>query len=52
MARQTQEHEFTDEEIVGRLRDAAEDERAGRLASCENEDDLRSFFATLRTGRA
>jgi hypothetical protein len=49
MARRTEDHELTDEEMIDRLRDTAEDERAGRLVSCENEDDLRTFFAGLRT---
>jgi hypothetical protein len=49
MARQTQDHELTDEEIVSRLREAEEDAQAGRLVSCETEDDLRAFFGPLRS---
>jgi hypothetical protein len=47
MARQSQAHELTDEEVISRLRQAAQDEGAGRLVRCENEADLRAFFASL-----
>jgi hypothetical protein len=49
MVRQAAAREMTDSEIIDGLRDAAVDEENGRLVHCETEDDLRTFFSTLRT---
>jgi hypothetical protein len=50
MAPQTEDHELSDEEVICWFHDAAADERAGRIVRCENEHDLRAFFAALRSG--
>jgi hypothetical protein len=49
MVRQAAARDMTDSEIIDGLRDAAVDQENGRLVHCETEDDLRTFFSTLRT---
>ena len=51
MARRTETDELTDDEIMVRLREAARDEREGRLVRCDTEEELRAAFARLRSGQ-
>jgi len=48
MGKETIAPELTDEQIVGLLHQAEEDEQEGRLVRCGNEPELREFFETLR----
>lgn len=41
----------TDDEVMVRLREAARDEREGRLVRCDTEEELRAAFARLRSGQ-
>jgi len=51
VARSIETDELTDDEVMVRLQEAARDEREGRLVRCETEEDLRTVFARLRSGR-
>jgi len=51
MARGIETDELTDDEVMLRLREAARDEREGRLMRCETEEELRAAFARLRSGQ-
>jgi hypothetical protein len=51
VARSIETDELTDDEIIARLREAARDEREGRLVRCDTEEELRAAFARLRSGQ-
>ncbi len=49
MTRGVEPDELTDDEVVARLREAVRDVQEGRLVHCDTEEELRAFFASLRT---
>ena len=51
MARSIETDEFTDDDVIVRLREAARDEREGRLVRCDTEEELRLAVTRLRAGQ-
>lgn len=51
MARSIETDEFTDDDVIVRLQEAARDEREGRLVRCDTEGELLAAFARLRAGQ-
>jgi tRNA isopentenyl-2-thiomethyl-A-37 hydroxylase MiaE len=43
---------LTDEQMIERIRDAQAEDRNGTLTHITNEEELRAFFASLRSPEA